>query len=125
MADTLSKTLDEIRKEAEGSGIRIFCGYLAEGNNVPAVHWNRENGGDWKKFFVCARTLGANILYVNWAPFEQFEIDDALEKLESEITEATDEETKKVLSQVRAYQPKVGLTCVIDLAFVANGIVHI
>jgi len=127
MNDPLSKTLEEIHEEAKGSGMRIFYGYLAEHNKVPAVHWNRENGGDWKKFFVCGRTLSATILYVNWAPFEQFEVDDAMSKLESEIAEDDDEEeeTKKLLTQVRAFQSKVGLTCVIDLAFVANGMVHI
>jgi len=127
MNESLSKTLDEIRKEAEDSGMRIFYGYLVDEGHVPAVHWNRENGGDWKKFFVCARTLSANILYVNSALFEEFEIDDAVSKLESEIAEDDDEEreTQKLLRQVRAFQPKVGLTCVIDLAFVASGIVHI
>jgi hypothetical protein len=127
MNDLLSKTLEEVRKEAEGSGMRIFYGYLAEEKSVPTVHWNRENGGDWKKFLVCARTLSATILYVSWAPFEQFEIDDAVSTLESELTqdESEDKETRKLLSQIPVFQAKVGLTCEIDLAFIANGVVHL
>ena len=127
MNDPFSKLLDEIRKEAESGGMHIFYGYLAEDGQHAAVHWNQENGGDWKKFLVCARTLGTQILYMNWAPFEQFEIDDAVSKLESELTGASDadKETQKLINQIRGFQPKVGLTCVIDLAFVANGVVHI
>ena len=127
MNDPLSQALEEIRKTGKASSLQIFCGYLAEDNNALAVHWNLENGGDWKEFLVCAKTVGANILYLNWAPFEQFEIDDAVSKLESEITEDTGpgDDKEKLLSQVRAFQQKVGLTCVIDLAFVANGVVHI
>ncbi len=127
MNDPLLSTLDGIRKEAEPSGLRIFYGYMAEQTNVPSAHWNRENGGDWKKFLACARTVGANILYLNWAPFEQFEVDDAVAALESKLAENTyeEEETKKLVSQVRTFQSKVGLTCVIDLAFVASGVVHI
>jgi hypothetical protein len=127
MNDPFSIKLEEIRKEAEGGGTRIFYGHLAEDSNVPTVHWNQENGGDWKKFLACAKVLSPNILYVNWAPFEQFEIDDAISKLESKITEdeEEDKETNKLLSQVRAFQPKVGITCFIELVFIADGVVHI
>lgn len=127
MDDPLSKTLDEIRKDADQSGLKIFYGYMAEETNVPSVHWNRENGGDWKKYLACARTIGANILYLNWAPFEQFQIDDAISTLESKLAEGTEEEeeTKNLLCQVRTFQSKVGLTCVIDLAFISSGVVHI
>lgn len=107
--------------------MRVFYAYLAEDSKIPSVHWNREHGGDWKKFLVCARTLGASVLYLNWAPFEQFEIDDSISKLESKMTEDDEEdnEIKKLQSQVRGFQSKVGMTCVIDLAFVANGVVHV
>jgi hypothetical protein len=126
MNDPLSKTLEEIRKEAEKSGVRIFNGALAEDNNVPTVYWSRENGGDWDMFFACAKTLNASILYVSWDSFEQSEIDDAVSKLESEITEdhEEDRDTSNLLNEVRAFQPKVGLTRVIELVFVANGMVH-
>ncbi len=127
MDDPFLKTLDEIRKGADQSGLRIFYGYMAEESKVPSVHWNRENGGDWKQFLACARTVGANVLYVNSAPFEQFQVDDAISVLESKLADGAkeEEETKRLVSQVRTFQPKVGLTCIIDLAFVANGVVHI
>lgn len=127
MNDPFSKKLEDIRQEAEDSGMRVFYGYLAEERSVPSVHWNSENGGDWKKFFACARTVSANILYLNWAPFEQFEIDDSIAELESRTAEVDEEdnETKKLVSQIKSFQSKVGMICVIDLAFVANGVVHI
>jgi hypothetical protein len=127
MNNPFSKKLEEIRKEAEGGGTRIFYGHLAEDSNVPTVHWNQENGGDWKKFLVCAKALSPKILYVSWAQFEQSQIDDAISKLESKITEDVEEdkETNKLLSQVRSFQSKVGLTYFIELVFIADAVVHI
>ncbi len=126
MNDPLSKTVESICKEADNSALQVFYGYLAEENEVPSVYWNSEHGGDWKKFVECAKAFNAHILYLNWVPFEQFEIDDALVVLES-IPEDGEEgaETKKQKTQIRAFQSKVSLTCVIDLAFLANGVIHI
>jgi hypothetical protein len=106
--------------------LQIFYGYLTEESEVPSVHWNSERGGDWKKFVECAKAFNAHILYVNWAPFEQFEIDDSIAALESSPEDrAEDEETNKQMAQIRAFQSKVGMTCVIDLAFLTNGVIHI
>jgi len=129
MNDPLSKTLEEIRQVAKDSGLHVFFGWLAERNDAPAVHWNEDNGGDWKGFLGCARAVSARILYLNWAPFEQFQVDDAVSEIESELTESEGQddetkETKKLLTQIRAYETKVGLICIIDLAFVSNGVVH-
>jgi hypothetical protein len=127
MNDPFLKKLEEIRKETEGGGTQIFYGHLAEHSNVPTVHWNEENGGDWKKFLVRAKALSPQILYMSWAPFEQFQIDEAISKLESQITEdeEEDKETNKLLSEVRAFHSKVGITCFIELVFIANGVMHI
>jgi len=130
MNDPLSKTLEEIRQVAENSGLHIFFGWLAEHNDSLAVHWNEDNGGDWKGFLGCAKAVSASILYLNWAPFEQFHVDDAVSEIESELTESEGrddgtKDIKKLLNQIRAFETKVGLTCIIDLAFVSNGVVHI
>lgn len=123
--DTLSKTIEAICKEAESNPLLIFYGYLAEESEVPSVHWNSERGGDWKKFLWCAKAFHARVLYVNWAPFEQFEIDDSISLLESTHEDGEeDEAAKKQVAQIRAFESKVGITCVIDLAFFANGVIH-
>ncbi|MHB8542006.1 MAG: hypothetical protein ACYDCD_13865 [Candidatus Acidiferrales bacterium] len=130
MNDPLSKTLEGIREVAKNSGLQLFCGWLSENNNIPEVHWDKDNGGDWKNFLGCARAMNANVLYLTSAPFERSQIDEAIANLESELSEHEGKkndtsETKELLSQVRAFEPKVGLTCTIELAFVANGVIHI
>jgi hypothetical protein len=126
MNDPLLKTVEAICKEAESNALQIFYGYVAEESKVPSVHWNSEHGGDWKKFVGGAKAFDAHVLYVNWAPFEQFQIDDSVLALGSSSEDGdVDKETTKQVDQLRAFQSKVGMTCVIDLAFFANGVTHI
>src|SRR5260370_5108446 len=101
MNDPLSKMVEAVCEQAESNALQIFYGYLAEESEVPSAHWNSEHGGDWKKFVECAKAFNAHILYVNWAPFEQFEIDDAIVALDStpEGSEE-DDETKKQWTQI-------------------------
>jgi hypothetical protein len=125
MNDPLSKTVEVICKDAKTSGLQVFYGFLPDQSKVPTVHWDSEHGGDWKQFVACAKAFDARVLYVNWAPFEQFDIDDAVSVVESN-SEGGDEdrELTKQIDQLRAFQPKVGLTCLIDLAFCASGVIH-
>ncbi len=118
--------MDKIRALAKACGLQIFFGWLSEGEteNV-SVHWNQDLGGNWENFLECARALKASVLYLNWAPFEQSQVDDAVAALESDpLDERPDHEETNLLANLRAFESKVGLTCVIDVAFVANGIVH-
>ncbi len=129
MNDPLSRTVEEIRQSAKSDGLCVFFGWLAE-DKLPTVHWNEDHGGDWKVFLECAKSLKAEAIYLNWAPFEQFQVDDAVSEIESELAEneGLDDETrsiKKRLDQIAEFKNKVGLTSVIDLAFVADGVVHI
>jgi hypothetical protein len=126
MNDPLSKTVEAICKEAESNALQIFYGYVAGESGVPSVHWNSEHGGDWKKFVGCAKAFDAHVLYINWAPFEHFQIDDSISALESASEDGDEvEETTKQMNQLRSFKSKVGMTCVIDLAFFANGVGHI
>lgn len=129
MNDALSRTVEEIRQSAKSAGLRVFFGWLAEYEG-PTIHWNEDHGGDWKSFLECAKSLNAKIVYLNWAPFEQFQVDEAVSEMESELAEneGLDDETKTIrkrLNELGEFKAKVGLTCVIDLAFVADGAVHI
>lgn len=126
MNDPLRKAVEAICEEAGSKALQIFYGFLAEESEVPSVHWNLEHGGDWRNFVQCAKALDAHVLYVNWAPFEQFEIDDSIAAVESPPEDGErGGDAKNQMAQIRAFQSKVGLTCVIDLAFVANGVVHV
>jgi hypothetical protein len=128
MTDPLSQTVDAIRKEAGDNGIRLFYGYVAEKSDIPFVHWNRERGGDWKKFLVSAKAFNTRALCVNWDSFEQNEIDDSIANLESTTSDNDPEnkeeaeQTKQLTDKIRAFQSKVGLTWAIDLAFIANAV---
>jgi hypothetical protein len=125
MPDALLKTVQEIQKAIRAKGLRVYYGYLPEETSVPSVHWNSENGGEWDAFLDCAEELGSKVVYVNWAPFEQFQIDEAVSCLESDGSGLPADEEKTELAQIRAFQSRVGSTCVIDLAFVANGVLHL
>lgn len=129
MNDPLSRTVEEIRQAASSAGLHIFFGWLAEYEG-PSVHWNEDHGGDWKPFLECAKSLNVKAVYLNWAPFEQFQVDGALSEIESDLAESDGlnvetESIRKRLNQVGEFKAKVGLTSIIDLAFVADGTVHI
>jgi hypothetical protein len=129
MSDPLLTTVEEIRQVAKSDGLCVFFGWLVA-ERLPIVHWNEEHGGDWKVFLELAKTLKAKAVYLNWTPFEQFQVDDAVSETESKIADnnGLDDETqtlRELLDQIGKYKTKVGLVCVIDLAFVAEGISHI
>ena len=127
MSDPLERTVDEIRQTAGNMALGVFFGWMVA-DKVPTVHWNQERGGDWRAFLECAKSLKAEVIYLNWTPFEEFQVDDAVSELESTITQNDGSElegAKDRLSKITKFKKKVGLTCVIDLAFVASGVIHI
>jgi len=130
MSDPLSKTLEAIREVAKDSSLQLFCGWLSENDKIPEVYWDKDNGGDWRNFLGCATAVNAKVLYLTWAPFEQFQVDEVVAELESELAEREGREdgaseTRELVGDARAFESKVGLTCIIELAFVANGVLHI
>jgi hypothetical protein len=130
MNDPFSKKVEDIERAAKAAGLQIFYGWLGEESSVPSAHWNGTSGGSWDNFLACAKIAGANILYLNSAPFEQTQVDDAIEQIEREVAESEDKEdvsseTNELITQIREFEAKVELICVIDLAFVAGGVIHI
>jgi hypothetical protein len=128
-ADVLLETVEAIVKAAKGQEIVVFYGW-AHGEDQKTVDWNEAHGGDWEKFLECAKAAGAKILYLNWAPFEEFQVDEALEHRERTVTAGSEsgvEQANSVPSRrdIEAYRDKVGVTAVIDMAFVHEDLVHI
>src|ERR1700677_4445177 len=128
-ADVLLETVESIVKAAKGQEIVVFYGW-AHGEDQKTVDWNEAHGGDWEKFLECAKAAGAKILYLNWAPFEEFQVDEALEHRERTVTAGSEsgvEQANSVPSRrgIEAYRDKVGVTAVIDMAFVHEDLVHI
>jgi hypothetical protein len=128
-SDALLEKVEAIVNAAKGHGMVVFYGW-AHGSDQETVSWNQEHGGDWEGFLECAKAAGARMLYVNWDPFEEFQINDALEHLEGAIAEGKGpgiEQPNSVPSrrEIEAYRNRVGLTAVIDLAFVHEDLVHI
>ncbi len=127
--DVLLEKVETIVNAAKGQGLVVFYGW-AHGTDQKTVYWNGEHGGDWEKFLECAKAAGATMLYVNWAPFEEFQIDEAIGHLERTIAAgsvAGIEQPDSLPSrrEIDAYRNRVGVTAVIDLAFVYEDIVHI
>jgi hypothetical protein len=78
---------------------------------------------------MCQSCWGG-MLYVNWAPFEEFQVDEAIVHLERTIAAGSGAgiaQTDSVPSrrEIEAYRDRVGVTAVIDLAVVHEDIVHI
>jgi hypothetical protein len=70
------------------------------------------------------------MLYLNWASFEEFQVDEAVEHLEKTVAAQSRPGTEQPDSipsrrEIEAYRDRVGVTAVIDLAFVHEDIVHI
>lgn len=119
--DPLRKTVQDIREYAQKAGLVIFYGLLYE--NAAEISWIREQGGDWTQFIEAAKALGIKLLYLNWAPFEEFQVDEALEDAEatSHSSESEKAETKR---EIEKYRDKVGLISLIDIAFILDGAQH-
>src|SRR5579863_9352502 len=119
--DALLETVKAIVSSANTQGLVVFYGW-AHGTNQKTVDWNEEHGGSWENFLECAKAVGAKLLYVNWAPFEEFQVDEAVEHLEAAIAAGSEAENHQRDSlpsnrEIEAYRNKVGMTAVIDLAF--------
>jgi hypothetical protein len=128
-ADVLLEKANSIVNLANTQGLVVFYGW-AHGSDQKTVHWNEEHGGDCAKFLECAKAADAKLLYLNWAPFEEFQIDEALEHREGTIAagdKPSIDQPHNVPSrrEIEAYRNRVGMTAVIDLAFVHEDIVHI
>jgi hypothetical protein len=122
--DPLLTTVEEIRAEAEKLGFTVFYGW-AHGNDETTVYWNPEHGGSWKDFLACGKSLDVRILYLSWAPFEEFQIDDALEELGRNSVGPESPGSNSLVGEIEGYRKQVGLTATVDMAFKADGILHI
>lgn len=123
-SDPLSTTVKDICDLTAKLGLVIFYGWAYDED---AITWNEEHGGDWNKFIETAKALGAKLIYLNWAQFEEFQVDEALEKVIGEAEESPDSERPEVEKrrlEIEKYRDKVGLTVVIDLAFTSEGVFH-
>jgi len=127
-ADALLGVVENIVSAAKGRGLLVFYGW-AHGTNQKSVDWNEEHGGNWEKFLECAKAVEAKLLYLNWAPFEEFQIDEALEHLEKSIAsragKGTEPDSLPSSRDIEAYRDEVGVTAVLDLAFMHGDVVHI
>jgi len=128
-ADKLLEIVEAIVGWAKGQGLVVFYGW-AHGDNQKTVYWNEDRGGDWQKFLECAKAVEAKVVYLNWAAFEEFQVDEAVAHL-GEIAAAEggagiEQQSSLPSSQeLEAYREKVGATAVIDLAFIHQDVVHI
>lgn len=127
--DVLLEKAKAIVSLANTQELVVFYGW-AHGSDHKTVDWNEDHGGDCAKFVECAKAVDAKLLYLNWAPFEEFQIDEALEHREKTITAGNklsveQPDTVPSRREIEAYRDRVGLTAVIDLAFVHEDIVHI
>src|SRR5208337_3381617 len=125
--DVLLETVEAIVGSAKEQGLLVFYGW-AHDSNQKTVDWNEDHGANWEKFLECAKAAEAKLIYLNWAPLEEFQIDEALERLEectaSEPEARTEIDSLPSRHDIEAYRDKVGVTAVLDLAFMSGDVVH-
>lgn len=126
--DLLLGVVEEIRTHAEEEGFIVFYREECAGGSKDTFNWHEEHGGDWKRFLACAKAMAVRTVYLSWLPFEGWQVDDALEDVAlpgDETSERKKAELEAYNQQVETYREKVGLTAVIELAFVAEAVFHI
>jgi hypothetical protein len=104
--DSLGKLVEEIREYLRKQGTVIFFG-MDSGELANRVYWNEQQGGDWKAFLECAQALGAKPIYLYWSDLHELDLLDLV-----------DENARPL------FESKVGQTCLVELSFQCNGLVH-
>jgi hypothetical protein len=127
--DLLLENTEMIARSAKEQGLIVFYGWAHEIESK-AIYWNEAQGGDWTKFLECAKSVGAKQIYLNWAPFEDFQVDEALAQLETAlaseaIAKADTPQSLPTRQDLESYREAVGMTAILDLAFIHAGVVHI
>lgn len=126
--DPLLDMVKQIKNHAEENGFVVYYGW-ASGGKIESVYWNVERDGDWRHFLKTAKALSVKLVYLNWAPFEEFQVEEALVDEESHTADAPSgediREKKEHNSEVAKFRDYVGLTAIIDLAYLFDGVLHI
>lgn len=123
--DPLLNIVEQIKTYAPEHSFVVFYGW-ASGEKVETVHWNEERDSDWHHFLDAAKSLSVKLVYLNWAPFEEFQIEEAL--LDEEVASSRSmsaEEIEKHNREIAKFSQKVGLTAIVDLAYLFDGVLHI
>src|SRR5574341_1324779 len=110
--DPLRQMGDEILNYCKEQGLRVFYGFVGDSKDKH-VYWNVEHDGNWTSFLEVAKSLDLKFIYLVFTPFEEFQVEEALE--------AEDEDKRKIES----YRSKVGYIACIDVVFLYGGVFHI
>jgi hypothetical protein len=121
-SDPLRRTAQDMIRYAREAGLVLFYAVLGDGEHD--LLWINEQGGSWEEFIKVAVEAGAKVLYMSWAPFEEFQVDEALEaaRRRAESSESFDPELEK---KIERFRDRVGLVALIELGFYLGGIRHV
>ena len=121
--DPLLETVREIQEYCEASGLTVFAGHLTRDKETVAI-WNPAHSRDWQAFLGVAVARVAGVVYLDWAPFEDQQIDEALIRPSDEAgAEAGPrvEEYNRELDRFRGY---AGTTSLVEIAYSLGGVFH-
>lgn len=122
--DPLLEAVGEIQEYCESRGLGIFSGYLTREHETVAV-WNVARDRDWRGFLDLAASRGVTVIYLDWVPFEDHQIDDALIRTD-DAGEPTEQDPRvaEYNRELETFRTQVGLTGVIEIAFSLGGVFH-
>jgi hypothetical protein len=90
---------------------------------LPIVGWDSENFPDYRMFLEAARKAGQKLIVFASRQFEEEEVLDALDELES--TEIDRDEAREYENRIRAARRHVGSVCTLELAFDYNSHLYV
>jgi|GEM_PF-2390307 hypothetical protein len=120
--DPLLQTIEDIRHHAQQAGLAIF--YTVLGDREDDLLWINEQGKGWENFINVAVAAGVKVLYMSWAQFEEFQVDEALEaaRARAESAESYDPDLER---KIERFRDKVGLIAEIELGFYLQDTMHV
>ncbi|MBI3670869.1 MAG: hypothetical protein HY237_13950 [Acidobacteria bacterium] len=120
MKDDLLKTKEKLLLAIKEQGLTTFLGaYPSE--SVPEIHWNSDLEPDPAVFVSTAKSLGAQVIYVNWVVFSEDELEEAsVEQLEGS-DDPSAREHKETVSEFKRY---IGTVASVRAGFFLHGVFH-
>ena len=119
----LDQLKQEILEQLVVEEFAIFRGQPGGLDNTEAVYWDTEEYPDYQGFLNAAKNCGARVIIFTHRVFDQEEMDDALEQLQSSTLSR--DERREVESGLRELRPHLGSVCSIEMAFDHGGRLYI
>jgi hypothetical protein len=113
----------EILDYLAASEFGVFRGHPGGLESLPIVSWDSESFPDYRMFLEAARKAGQKLIVFASREFEEEEILEALDDLETAETDR--DQQREYEGRLRAVRRHVGSVCIVELAFDYNSHLYV